>query len=76
MSGRRIGGRLDLQTLEDLAGSDQDDDRMRAFRMLTRAEQAAAIRRLAADGMSDLGIAQATCLAVEQVRRVLSQRQA
>ena len=43
------------------------------FLSLTPAEQAAAIRRLAADGMSDTSIARATRLSVEQVRRVLSE---
>jgi hypothetical protein len=49
-------------------------DNRRYFEMLDRQEQAAAIRRLAASRMSDYGIAAATGLAVEQVRRVLAER--
>lgn len=44
------------------------------FAALTRDEQAAAIRRLAREGMSDYGLAHATGLAVEQVRAVLAER--
>jgi hypothetical protein len=47
---------------------------MQHFAALTHDEQAAAIRRLAAEGMSDHGIAHATGLAVEMVRAVLSPR--
>lgn len=46
---------------------------MRYFLLLSRDEQAAAIRRLAATGMSDYSIAAATKLAVEQIRRVLAE---
>jgi uncharacterized protein YoaH (UPF0181 family) len=44
---------------------------MNYFLLLTHAEQIEAIRRLARSGMSDYGIASATQLAVEQVRRIL-----
>lgn len=44
------------------------------FHTLDREGQAAAIHRLATLGYSDYGIAQATRLAVEQVRRVLADR--
>jgi hypothetical protein len=43
------------------------------FLLLTQAEQAAAIRRLAAAGWSEYGIAAATRLSVEMVRRVLTE---
>ena len=42
------------------------------FLLLTPTEQAAAIRRLAAQGWTELGIAAATRLSVEMVRRVLT----
>lgn len=45
------------------------------FRILTQAEQQAAIRRMAVDGWSDYGIASATRLSVEQVRRTLTSRE-
>jgi hypothetical protein len=54
---RTIGGPLDWRRLH--------------WFTLTPSEQAAAIRRLAAQGASDHGIAHATGLAVEQVRRIL-----
>lgn len=41
------------------------------FTVLSQAEQAAAIRRLRATGMSPRGIAEATGLSLEQVERVL-----
>jgi hypothetical protein len=41
------------------------------FIALTQAEQTAAICRLAAQGLSERGIAAATRLSVEQIRRVL-----
>ena len=44
------------------------------FRLLDRAEQEAAVRRLSASGMGDYGIAAATGLSVEAVRRVLAER--
>jgi hypothetical protein len=53
---------------------DTDADRMRHFHALDRAEQAAAIRRLAAGGMTENGISHATALNVEFVKRVLSVR--
>jgi hypothetical protein len=48
--------------------------KMAYFLMLTRDEQAAAIRRLSSSGMSDYGIASATGLAVEHVRAILGDR--
>lgn len=42
------------------------------FLLLTQAEQAAAIRRMASTGWTEHGIAAATRLSVEQVRRVLA----
>jgi hypothetical protein len=44
------------------------------FLRLTQAEQAAAIRRLAAEGWSELSIAAATKLSVEMIRRVLAEK--
>jgi hypothetical protein len=44
------------------------------FLLLERREQEAAVRRMAAAGMGDYGVAAATGLSVEQVRRVLAQR--
>jgi hypothetical protein len=41
------------------------------FLRLTRAEQAAVIRQLAAAGMSDWALAHASRLSVEQIRRIL-----
>jgi ABC-type phosphate/phosphonate transport system ATPase subunit len=60
---------VDLAALAALSG---DDARLAAFRLLSRDEQANAIRRLAATGMSDHGIARATMLSVEQIRIVLA----
>lgn len=54
-----------------LAGD--NDARMRAFRLLPQTQQAEAIARLAATGMSDNGIAAATQLSVEQIRRILAE---
>jgi hypothetical protein len=48
--------------------------RMVHFHTLTRQEQAQAIHRLAAEGWSDYGICHATQLAIEQIRRVLGER--
>jgi hypothetical protein len=45
---------------------------LRHFMLLDRDEQEAAIRRLAASGMSDYGIATTTRLTVQQVRRILA----
>jgi hypothetical protein len=46
------------------------------FMMLTPDEQRAAIVRLASSGMSDYGIAAATMLSVEMIRKVLAEHQA
>ena len=66
-----VPGRLDLPALAALSG--KDDARMRHFHALDRSAQEAAVRRLHAAGHSDHGIARATGLAVEQIRRVLSE---
>lgn len=50
-----------------------DVDRMRHFHCLTREQQAEAIRRLMESGYTEHTIARATGLAVEQIRRVLSE---
>ena len=52
---------------------DGDRDRL-YFEMLTRDEQAAAMRRMAAEGMSDSTIASATALSVEFVKQILGPR--
>jgi hypothetical protein len=44
------------------------------FASLPQQEQLSAVQRLAATGETDYGIAHATGLAVEQVRRFLSER--
>ena len=75
MTRQTIGGRLDLAALSKLAG-DPDRDRMRHFHQLDHTQQVQAIHRLAAAGMSDHGIAQATALSVEFVRRLLGERSA
>jgi hypothetical protein len=46
------------------------------FMMLTQAEQRAAIVRLSRSGFSDYGIAAATSLSVEQIRKVLGEARA
>jgi hypothetical protein len=46
------------------------------FLLLTPEEQSAAIRRMSAQGWSDHGIAASTRLAVEEVRRILAEREA
>jgi hypothetical protein len=51
-----------------------DDARREHFDSLTRSEQEAAIRRMAADGASEYGISAATGLSVEMVRRILGER--
>jgi hypothetical protein len=51
--------------------ADTEAARMQAFLSLDRQQQADAIRRLAATGMSDNGIARATGLSVEMVCRLL-----
>ena len=51
-----------------------DDRRMDYFQLLDREQQEAAIRRLAASGMSDHGVSAATRLTVEMVRAILGER--
>jgi DNA invertase Pin-like site-specific DNA recombinase len=58
----RISGALDQAALARLH-----------FTALSQAEQAAAIRRLAASSMSANGIATATSLSIAQIRRVLAE---
>ena len=67
---RTIGGPLDYARLV----GNPDADRMRHFHALDREQQAQAIRRLGATGLSEHGIAQATGLSVEMVRQVLGER--
>ena len=67
---RTIGGPLDYARLV----GNPEQDRMRHFHALDREQQADAIRRLAATGMSEHGIAHATGLSVEMVRRVTVQK--
>jgi len=50
---------------------DSEAAAMRHFHSLSREQQADAIRRLAATGMSEVGIARATRLSIERVRRVV-----
>jgi hypothetical protein len=47
---------------------------LRYFMMLSQSEQCAAIRRMAAIGMSDYTIASATRLSVEQIRQIIGDR--
>lgn len=47
---------------------------LRYFLLLTPEQQADAIRRLARTGVSDHGIAAATRLSVEMVRRILARQ--
>jgi hypothetical protein len=51
-----------------------DDRRMHYFAMLSREEQARAIHRLSQSGMSDHGIASATMLSTEMIRKILGER--
>lgn len=48
--------------------------RLHYFHQLTRDQQAASIRRLAAEGYADSTISQATGLSVEMVRQVIGPR--
>ena len=48
-----------------------DQNRTHYFAMLTHEEQCEAVKRLAASGMNDYGIAAACGFAVEQVRTIL-----
>jgi DNA-binding NarL/FixJ family response regulator len=73
MSRPSIGGPLDLNALAALSGanSNSEEARMRHFHALDPQQQAQAIARLAATGLSDYDIAAATAMHVEQVREVL-----
>jgi hypothetical protein len=46
------------------------------FALLTHSEQLAAVQEMAWQGVGDHGIAERTGLAVEQIRRLLAERQA
>ena len=61
MNGRTIGGRLGMRELAQL------------HRPSTHDEMRIAVRELASRGMTDYTIASATGLAVEQVRRFLTE---
>ena len=70
---RSTGGALDLKALSVLTETaGPGANRMAHFHTLATHQQAEAICRLAATGMSAHGIAHATGLAVEQVRRVVA----
>jgi hypothetical protein len=69
----RAGRGGDPAGREDDPGSVDENTTLRAWHGLSRDEQRAAIKKLAADGMSDYGIAHATRLAVEQVRAILAE---
>lgn len=51
----------------------REAERMRHFHALGQRQQAEAIRRLAATGMTEHGIARATALSVEMIRRVMAE---
>jgi hypothetical protein len=51
-----------------------DRDRMQNFESLDRQQQAQAIKNMAASGVGDHGIASATKLSVEAVRRVIGEK--
>jgi uncharacterized protein YoaH (UPF0181 family) len=72
---RSIGGQLDMTALAALHGMKPDDARMIHFRTLSHEQQSEAVGWLAATGMSDYGISHACGLAVEQVCRIIGQRQ-
>lgn len=69
----RIGGPLGVEAMALLAGGDAPQ---KAFRLMTRAGQADAVKRMARDGRSDHEIASATGLSVVFVRQVISNRDA
>ena len=74
---KSIGGPLDLVAIGQLYGPvDSDEARMRHFHVLDHDAQAAAIRRMAAIGRTEYGIAAATGLSVEMVRRLLGHEHA
>lgn len=64
-----ISATIDIAALSAHSG---DNARLRHFQLLTRDQQAQAIRRLAATGMTDHDISHATRLSVEMVRIILS----
>lgn len=72
---RNIPGRLDTGALAAFTGTHAtDESRMRHFHCLDRSRQAEAIRRLHTAGWTEHGIAHATKLSVEMIRRVLDDR--
>lgn len=71
----RIGGSIDLDALEALAGTpDPDRLRMQHFRILTHEQQCEAVRRMADGGSSDAEIAHATGWSREYVAHVIGER--
>jgi len=66
-----IGGSLDLASLIALYG---DDTGARRHAPRTREEIRAAVHEMRSRGLGDHEIAQATGLAVEQIRRVLGEQ--
>lgn len=70
---RTIGGPLDTSALAALSG---DAARLRHFRILSREQQAEAIRRQAVCGHGEHTIARATGLSVEQIRHILGEQAA
>ena len=70
---RRVGSDLDSAALTSLATCDTEEARMRHFALLTRDQQAQAVKRLAAAGMSDAAIARATRMSVDAVCRLLAE---
>jgi hypothetical protein len=69
-----IGGRLGARELLTLTG-DTDEARMRHFTLMPREAQISAILRLHASGFSDHAISAATKLSVEQICRLLGNRE-
>lgn len=59
----------------DATSTDTPGRRLHYFKMLSHDDQRAAIRRLAASGMTDHTIAAATRLSVEMVRQILGARE-
>lgn len=69
-----IGGNLDMRALAALSGTHAtDESRMRHFHSLDRSQQAEAIQRLHNAGWTESGIAHATKLSTEMIRRVLAE---
>jgi len=73
MTRRTVGGALTLDALAILHRTQNADDanRMRYFEDLTHEEQVAAVRRMAAEGLSEHALAHCTRWSIEYIRRVL-----